>query len=221
MKKLIVFMIAAMAVISASAQMRTSRTFTKTKSRTEWIIRVGPSFNKLTGYDKDQLDGTKVGGKVGFDIDAAFNKSIGESGLYWGMEFGIGTRGTKLTDEYEDYKMEVSASMYNIKYSPFTIGYKFAVTDDIKIDPHVGLYALYDFAISSDDEDGVWIDDFDGKFDAGLQAGVGFWYKRFNIDFMYQFGFVNADPIFSAGSHESYLDGGKTSNFLIRLGYSF
>ena len=51
MKKLFVFIVAAMAVLSASAQMRTSRTFTKTKSNTEWILRVGPSINSITGID--------------------------------------------------------------------------------------------------------------------------------------------------------------------------
>ena len=104
MKKLFVFLVAAMAVISASAQMRTSRTFTKVKSRTEWIVRVGPSFNRLTGYDKQYVEDVKVGSKVGFDLDLGFNKYIGGSDLYWGMELGIGTRGTKFDFEYGDYK---------------------------------------------------------------------------------------------------------------------
>ena len=73
---------------------------------------------------------------------------------------------------------------YDIKWSPFTMGYKYAITEDFKLDPHVGAYALYDFATSNDYE-------FDNKFDVGLQAGLGFWYKRVNLDFMYHFGFVD------------------------------
>lgn len=221
MKKLFVFLVAAMAVISASAQMRTSRTFTKVKSRTEWIVRVGPSFNRLTGYDKQYVEDVKVGSKVGFDLDLGFNKYIGGSDLYWGMELGLGTRGTKFDFEYGDYKESYSKTMYNVKYSPFTIGYKFAVTDMIKIDPHLGGYISYDFA-SSDSYDGDEYDPdtFDSwnKFDAGLQFGAGVWYGRFNLDFMYQVGFCNAD--FENGDYDK-LPGGKTGNFLIRVGYSF
>lgn len=194
MKKLFVFIVAAMAVLSASAQMRTSRTFTKTKSNTEWILRVGPSINSITGIDG-------LNSKVGFDVDIAFNKSFGQSPLYWGMELGIGTRcfGSDLEYDGEEYGM----TAYDIKWSPFTIGYKYAITEDFKLDPHVGAYALYDFATSNDYE-------FDNKFDVGLQAGLGFWYKRVNLDFMYQFGFVNVGD-----------DAGKTGNFLIRVGYRF
>ena len=194
MKKLFVFIVAAMAVLSASAQMRTSRTFTKTKSNTEWILRAGPSINSITGIDG-------LNSKVGFDVDIAFNKSFGQSPLYWGMELGIGTRGFGSDLEYngEEYGM----TAYDIKWSPFTMGYKYAITEDFKLDPHVGAYALYDFATSNDYE-------FDNKFDVGLQAGLGFWYKRVNLDFMYQFGFVNVCD-----------DAGKTGNFLIRVGYRF
>ena len=194
MKKLFVFIVAAMAVLSASAQMRTSRTFTKTKSNTEWILRVGPSINSITGI-------YGLNSKVGFDVDIAFNKSFGQSPLYWGMELGIGTRGFGSDLEYDGEEYGMTA--YDIKWSPFTIGYKYAITEDFKLDPHVGAYALYDFATSNDYE-------FDNKFDVGLQAGLGFWYKRVNLDFMYQFGFVNVGD-----------DAGKTGNFLIRVGYRF
>lgn len=201
MKKLFVLMVAAMAVISASAQMRTSRTFTKTKSNTEWILRVSPSFNSITGIDG-------YNSKVGFDWDVAFNKSFGQSPLYWGMELGIGTRGCgwDVDEEYEEWygeDLDDGMTTYNVKWSPFTIGYKYAVTEDFKLDPHVGAYALYDFASSNDYE-------FENMYDVGLQAGVGIWYKRVNLDFMYQFGFINAGE-----------DAGKTGNFLIRVGYRF
>lgn len=194
MKKFLVLFFTAMAVISASAQMRTSRTFTKTKSNTEWILRAALSINSLSGIDN-------INSKMGFDVDLAFNKAFGMSPLYWGMEFGIGTRGFGSDIELNGEKVGVTA--YDVKLSPFTMGYKVAVTEDFRLDPHVGAYASYDFATSNDFE-------FDTKYDAGLQTGLGLWYKRINLDFMYQFGFVNAGE-----------DAGKTSNFLIRLGYRF
>ena len=49
-------------------------------------------------------------------------------------------------------------------------------------------------------------------YDVGLNAGVGFWYDRFNLDFCYQRGFIDA---FSDSN------GFKTSNFMIRLGVAF
>lgn len=216
MKKIIIALVGITLAFGAQAQLRTSRTFVKTKSRTEKIIRVGLSINNFSGLinDKDE-DAEGKGSKVGFDVDFGFNKYFGSSNLYWGMELGIGTRGC--TADYYDYYDEKEKGgflAYNVKYSPFTIGYKFAIGDMIKIDPHLGCYASYDFASSSSGDFGCedWT-----KYDAGIQAGIGVWYGRFNLDFMYQGGFINLEPCFDW----EYFDGGKTSNFLIRLGISF
>lgn len=217
MKKLIIALVALTLGFGAQAQLRTSRTFVKSKSRTEWIIRAGLSINKLNGltYEDEDVDG--VGCKTGFDINIGFNKYMGSTNLYWGMELGIGTRGTSFEayDDYYDKEMKGGISAYNVKWSPFTIGYKYAIGDMLKIDPHLGLYASYDFSSSSTGD----LDDLDSmqEFDAGIQAGVGVWYGRFNLDFMYQAGFVNSEPSFY---HECF-DGGKTGNFLIRVGVSF
>ncbi len=193
MKKLVIALFAAMLCISAQAQLRTSRTFFKSNSRTEWILRAGVSFNNIAGTDAEGLSS-----KTGFDVDFGFNKYFGQSNLYWGMELGVGTRGASL--EYEGEKEGFTS--YNVKYSPFTIGYKFPVTEAIKIDPHVGGYLSYDFSTTNDVE-------LENDFDAGIQAGVGVWYGRINLDFMYQRGFVDM------------VEKGKTSNFLIRVGYAF
>ena len=193
MKKLVIALFAAMLCISAQAQLRTSRTFFKSNSRTEWILRAGVSFNNIAGTDAEGLSS-----KTGFDVDFGFNKYFGQSNIYWGMELGVGTRGASL--EYEGEKEGFTS--YNVKYSPFTIGYKFPVTEAIKIDPHVGGYLSYDFSTTNDVE-------LENDFDAGIQAGVGVWYGRINLDFMYQRGFVDM------------VEKGKTSNFLIRVGYAF
>lgn len=208
MKKIVIALFAAMLCITASAQLRTSRTFFKTEGRgTEWIIRAGLSIDNMAGMKTDNEYGDKAsfGSALGFDVDFGFNKYIGQSNLYWGMELGIGTRGA--SSKYEDYgeTYKEKGISYNVKYSPFTIGYKFPVTDAIKIDPHFGAYASYDFA---KDEDNFYPDK---DFDAGIQIGAGLWYGRINLDFMYQRGFVDAFD---------YI-GGKTSNFLIRIGYAF
>ena len=113
MKKLVIALFAAMLCISAQAQLRTSRTFFKSNSRTEWILRAGVSFNNIAGTDAEGLSS-----KTGFDVDFGFNKYFGQSNLYWGMELGVGTRGASL--EYEGEKEGFTS--YNVKYSPFTIG---------------------------------------------------------------------------------------------------
>lgn len=196
MKKLVIALFAAALCFSAQAQLRTSRTFFKTDSRsTEWILRAGLSINNVAGLEG--ADG--LSSKMGFDVDLGFNKYFGETNLYWGMELGVGTRGYSM--EYEGEKDGVT--FYNVKYSPFTIGYKFPVTEAIKVDPHLGGYFSYDFAKSND---AVTLDN---DYDAGIQVGCGLWYGRINLDFMYQRGFVD------------WGGDGKTSNFLIRVGYAF
>jgi len=193
MKKVVIALFVAMLCISAQAQLRTSRTFFKSNSRTEWILRAGLSINSITGADN-------ASSNTGFDVDLGFNKYFGESNLYWGMELGVGTRGASVDTGYE----KESFTSYNVKYSPFTLGYKFPVTEAIKIDPHIGGYASYDFSTTNNVS-------LDSDFDAGIQVGVGVWYSHVNLDFMYQRGFVTCVDSCD----------GKTSNFLIRLGYSF
>lgn len=215
MKKYIIVLIAVLSVISSQAQIRTSRTFTKEKSRTEWMLRAGISFNRLNGIDEIDLEDGKVGGTTGFAVDLGFNRYFKNSNLYWGMELGIGTRGASLSwdDEYGDDKL--TAKAITLKYSPFTLGYKIPVADNIKVDPHAGVYASYDLSHNGD------LDDFDSDFDLGLQLGIGVWYGRVNLDLMYQLGFMAASPGGEVDYDWEYFEGGKTGNLLLRLGVSF
>ncbi len=214
MKKIALLLTALVMCVAAQAQVRTSRTFVKQKANMEWIIRAGLNINHLAGFDGGE--GVKIGSRAGFDVDFGFNRYFNNSNLYWGMELGFNSRGGSVGVDEEKFKM----AGYNVKYSPFTIGYKFPVADGIKIDPHFGVYASYDFATSMKFDDGEesydmkdYID-FDNKYDVGIQIGAGIWYQRFNLDLMYVRGFINA--------FDSYgMEGGKTSNFEIRLGVAF
>lgn len=226
MKKAFITLLIIMTGVCAQAQLRTSRTFVHQKSKMEWTVRAGVSFDRLTGYVEGDLRGMgdpDVGGKTGFAVDFGFNKFFKNSNLYWGMELGIDTRGTSFSKKDDKYDMEMSGLFYNLKWSPFTIGYKVPVMDNIKVDPHIGLFASYDFATSANEYNGDKIDYTENKLDAGLQFGVGVWYGRFNLDLMYQVGFVPANVYYYRNYYADcrYIDGGKTSNFLIRLGISF
>lgn len=207
--------------VTASAQVMRSRTYVSEKN-TMWYGRIGMSFNNVAGMPSDY----NASSKTGMDLDFGFHKNIGESGAYWGMEFGVGTRGCewKTEDHWDsDETIKSSVSTWNIKYSPATFGYKYSVTDDLKIDGHLGIYASYDFT-STYKNDGEEIDlddtDFDyQKFDAGLQVGVGVWYKRFNLDFTYQRGFLPVATVWNYDEDEE--KDLHSSNFMIRLGIAF
>lgn len=257
MKKLIILMAAVMMAICVDAQVVVSRTKVKSKSQTTWYGRIGLSIDNLTGGDaifneeeyQEGGDGEKnsIGSKVGMDLNFGFMKNIGKSGLYWGMELGIGTRGATLKQEgyYSDYDYvdgqweeytekytsKGSVMTWNIKYTPFMLGYKYSLTNDLKLDGHLGIYASYDFAGGTKY---TWGDGDSEKLsfselkdlgcdylpiDMGMQIGVGAWWKKFNFDITYQRGFVPAAKIenyYHGSSHLIY-----SSNLMLRVGYAF
>lgn len=154
--------------------------------------------------------------KMGYNVMLGFTKNLGAQGAYWGMDFGLTSRGFKVEGEGDDIKSIAHA----VQVSPFTFGWEFDVTDAISIDPHIGAFVSCDYTskMKGDGEDISWSDfaDYSGvdynRFDAGLNLGVGVWYDRFNLDFSYQRGFID---VFTD------LDGVKSSNFMIRLGVAF
>lgn len=191
-----------------SSTSRSIRTEQARPSETQWLLRVGMNIMNLTGDGTEGLDS-----KMGYNLNVEFNKPLGGAGAYWGMNFGLGSRGYKVEDE-------VKAIAHNIQYSPFTFGWKIGVTDDIKIDPHVGVFASFDYAgkVKEGDESYSWGDMADWnevdyrRYDVGLNVGVSVWYDRYNLDLCYQRGFIDVYSDF---------DGIKASNFMIRLGVAF
>lgn len=213
MKKLIAIAIIAVSAMTASAQMMTSRTLLKRTNPATWYVHAGMSINSLTGLDDDDKDnGYSLGSKAGFEVDFGFNKAIGRSGAYWGMELGIGQRGGKVKyyNRYDDEEYESSISSWAVKYTPINFGYKYSFTDKIKADIHLGGFVSYDFSQKAKDEDGDEYDPFNNNLDAGIICGLGVWYSKFNLDFSYQRGFIE------------YLNSDiNSSAFIIRVGYAF
>lgn len=240
----------------AQARVVNSRVFgEREKQSTEWIIRLGMSLDNAAGnavsQAKEDLEQSKedygepssygFGCKAGFEFSLAFNKPIGRSGLYWGMELGIGTRGARYwSDSGRDINREDARKnilTWNAKYSPFTMGYKFPITKNIRLDAHLGAFVSYDFAGKSNSK---WIcDDGEEKYkdtvnigdgalngfrrlDAGMQIGAGVWYKCFNFDITYQRGFINAFD-FYYNSFWDVDDDAKvfSSNLMLRVGIAF
>lgn len=210
MKKVLSIVAALLLCVGTQAQIVSSRSaIVKTQkqaSNTQWFLRAGLNIMNLNG------DGVEADSNIGYNATFGYQKPMGGAGAYWGMEFGLGSRGFKAD--------EMKCIAHNIQYSPFTFGWKIGVADNLSIDPHLGVFASYDYTskMKESGESISWGDFADylevdyNHFDAGMNIGVGMWYDRFNLDFTYQRGFID---VFSD------LDGIKTSNFMIRLGIAF
>ena len=218
MKKVLFLIVAALLCVSMQAQIVSSRSVglksSKVSSETEHFFRVGLNMMNFSGDGAEDLDS-----RMGYNIVYGFMKPMGGVGLYWGMDFGLGSRGYK----YEGDGIENKLIAHNVQVSPFTWGWKYEVINNLKVDVHVGAYAGFDYTgkieLEVDGEEasvdmGDWDDDLDldwHRYDVGLNAGFGVWYRSFNLDFTFQRGFIE-----TAKESESY-----TSNFMIRLGVAF
>ena len=225
MKKVLLFVTALLLCAGMQAQIVSSRSVSikssqKQPSETQWFLRGGLNIMKMTG------DGAEdTGSKLGYNIVYGFQKPVGSVSTYWGMDFGLGSRGWKL-DIDDDESLSMIA--HNIQVSPFNFGYKYHITDAVAIDAHIGAYVSFDYTGKIKDEwkedgekceESLSMGDWDDvaedigadswkRIDAGMNIGVGLWYSRFNLDFTYQRGFIKTWEA-------------NTSNVLIRLGVAF
>lgn len=208
MKKLLSIVAALVVCAGIQAQIVSSRSaiVKKEKTSTQWFLRAGLNMMNMAGDGADGLDSN-----IGYNATFGYQKPMGGSGAYWGMEFGLGSRGFKFGD--------MKAIAHNVQYSPFTFGWKIGVADNIKIDPHVGVFAAYDYTSKMKDSGNSisWGDLADAgntdynHYDVGMNIGIGVWYNCFNLDFAYQRGFI--DVLSDVGMN--------ASNFMIRLGIAF
>jgi len=144
----------------------------------------------------------------GYNFSLDFNKNF-YKGAYWNTGVMFGTRGFDVN--HSDAKFR--AHNLNI---PFTVGYKYNLTDNLAVDGRFGAFFGVDMAGKYDfgDDDGdVKIGDIEDykRCDGGLIIGMGVWYKRINIDYTFKRGFG-----------EVWEDGPSGAvNHMIRLGYAF
>lgn len=215
MKKFLLLLATSLFCMGMQAQIVSSRSVSiqreaKVPSETMWYLRGGLNMMGFAGDGADGLDK-----KAGYNFVYGFQKPVGTIGTYWGMDFGLGSRGWKA----EESGYDISLMAHNVQVSPFTFGWKYGITDSFKLDVHAGAFVSFDYTgkLKAGDESismGDWEDEVGiewKRFDAGLNIGVGVWYDRFNLDFTFQRGFIE-----SATEAEAY-----TSNFMIRLGVAF
>ncbi len=219
MKKLFSFVItailcgtAAFAQSAIVSSRSTSISVTETPSNTQWILRAGANFAGFSGDGAEDCDK-----KLGYDVALSFQKPLSDFGMFWGMELGLGTRGFSYEEDYYgDFKQNFLA--HNIRFSPFTFGYAYAINESVKIDAHLGAWVSYDLfgEITEEydgDEESAKIGDIEdyNNLDYGVTFGVGVWYDRFNLDLSWQRGFseVIKDNEMS------------TNNIMLRVGIAF
>lgn len=211
MKKNVLFIVMALFLcVTAQAQIVSSRSVSisskpERPTETLWYLRGGLNMAGLAGNGAEGLDR-----KAAYSFAYGFQKPISTLGAYWGMDFGLGSRGYKVD--------EIKALVHNVNVSPFTFGWKYGITDEIAIDGHIGAFVSFDYlGKMKDDDNSISLSDWDdmgmdwNRFDAGMNIGFGVWYDRFNLDFTFQRGFVEA-----VDEGEAY-----TSNIMLRLGVAF
>ncbi len=214
MKKLFSVLAALCFAFVAQAQIVSSNSIIvnneKAPSNTRWILRAGMNFMKLGG---DGLEGLDVKSNVGYNVTAEFQKPFITDGLYWGMNFGLSSRGAKVQEE--DVTMKLVG--HNVQFSPFNVGWRINVADNIAIDPHIGVYGSYDYVLNSD------MDEInpDNDWDIGMNVGVGVWYKKFSLDLNYQHGFKSMYDDYDEGYGETINMACHSIIVMLRLGYEF
>ena len=171
MKKVLSMIAALLLCVGTQAQIVSSRSaIVKTEkqaSSTQWFLRAGLNIMNFSGDGAEGADSN-----IGYNATFGYQKPLGSTGGYWGMEFGLGSRGFKVED--------TKCMAHNIQYSPFTFGWKFAVADNVHIDPHVGVFASYDYTskMKADGESISWGDYADPTRRFGIRSSP--WQYRHN-----------------------------------------
>lgn len=93
MKKVLSIVAALLLCVGTQAQIVSSRSaIVKTQkqaSNTQWFLRAGLNIMNLNG------DGVEADSNIGYNATFGYQKPMGGAGAYWGMEFGLGSRGFK------------------------------------------------------------------------------------------------------------------------------
>lgn len=194
MKKIFLMLVAALMVGTATVNAQVKGG--------ELILRGGFAANNFKG---DNTRGIDMLPSYNFSLD--YNKTF-YKGAYWNVGVMFGTRGF----DVEDWDGKFRAHNFNI---PFTVGYKYNLTNNFALDGRFGAFFGVDMAgkYEVDDDDDIKIGDIEDykRCDGGILLGLGVWYKRVNFEYTFKRGFGEAWDDGPAGA----------VNHMIRLGYAF
>ena len=207
----------------------------ESKKKTTWYVKLGGTFATLTGWEDEDIDNSS---KMGYLVGIAFDRAVGTKGWFIGAGLQLRSKGGKTESYwYQDVSdggaswtdREHNDCTYNINTIeiPLYFGYKFHITDNWSVDLRIGGFANYDLWGNMKKKTYGWYDgksydngetktnmgdweDYD-SYSAGALAGLGVWYKKFNLNLTYEFGLL-----------EQFGEaGGKERNWLLTFGYAF
>lgn len=144
-------------------------------------------------------------GKRGYDATFSFMDPLRKlpGNFYWGMEFGFASRGFE--KERKGHMESAVAHVFLI--SPVQFGHLFRISDMLKVDAHLGIHTSVDMKgeyrhqknkynldgtsqnTSGNDLPDEWKWNY---FDVGGNAGLGIVFCKFNLDFNYRYGILEA-----------------------------
>ncbi len=181
------------------------------QDKIQFGVRAGMNINSLSEGDLDS--------RIGYHVGAVMDWNVAKN-LYVQPGLFFTTRGAKSEFKFEDEGIQVSEeTKYNLNYLqiPISVSYRFAVSEQFKIDVNAGPYFAMGiggkYKFEGEEED-IFGDEGDCKrFDTGLRIGAGVHIKKFSVGLIYDLGLANI----------AKEEGGKLKNgsFQISLGYNF
>ncbi len=91
MKKVLSIVAALLLCVGTQAQIVSSRSAivkTEKSQQTQWFLRAGLNIMNFSGDGAEGADSN-----IGYNATFGYQKPLGSTGGYWGMEFGLGSRG--------------------------------------------------------------------------------------------------------------------------------
>ena len=202
-------------IVRSNSSKTVTTTVEKEPSESIWYMRLGLNMMKFKG--EDFVVDENVKSNLGYNWVIGFEKPLGP--LFWGMEFGLSSRGFKVEYKGNGYKESYKLFAHNAIFSPFNIGYKYPISDNLAVEAHLGAFVSGDYFGKWEEEEygrkNDWtIYDLDDYIfpDAGMQFGFGMWFSNIGLDLCWQKGFLNIT---------SDDDDFKSSNFMLRFGVAF
>ncbi len=230
MKKIILTAVCALFVLSASAQVVSSRsrtisTVASDKEKVTWGIRAGLNVSDMH-YSEKGYGGENAGTTCGFNVGVICDIPIISRYFYVQPGLYLTSKGYSWKDDDDDEYEKESMHPYYLEI-PILLSGRYNITKDIRVQIDFGPYFAcglfgncnYEWKYSSrsgDESFSCFGDDILNRFDCGLDFGVGFTFaKHFYIGFEYEWGLTNIGKDFD--SDESL----KNRNCMINIGYNF
>lgn len=214
MKKFLLMVLVATMSLGASAQLISSNTLTKEKKVKRNYSRLGISYNSLSmGGGSDAMSGVGLEWLKGISLTQ-------DQPLF--LEIGLKGTFNRWSDSEKESGITIEASNNYLSLAiPVNVTYRYAVTDNFRLSPYVGLYGRFglwgeskaeaSYGSKSAEKTYDWFEDYEwNRFQLGMQIGANVEYGRGYIGLGYGFDLTSV-----------YEKAKKWGNFSVTLGLTF